>query len=70
MTNKNTDKYNPKLMRNILMEHIRLICAGKANGTTQDLCHLASAINKSIELECRVKEIKMKKNRDDEEGLK
>jgi hypothetical protein len=62
-----TSKYNPKQMRNILMERIKLICAGKATGTTQDLCHLASAINKSIELECRIKEMKKKTDNKKEE---
>jgi hypothetical protein len=49
----------PELMRNLLMERIRGICMGKADGTTQDLYHLAGAINKSIELECRKLEAKV-----------
>ncbi len=47
---------NPTLMRNLLMERIRQICLGKIAGGTEDLYHLAGAINKSIELECRLME--------------
>lgn len=50
---------NPTLMRNLLMERIRGICLGKIAGGTEDLYHLAGAINKSIELECRLMEAKV-----------
>lgn len=54
---------DPKLLRNLLMERIRQVCMGKLPGTLQDLAHLAGAINKSIELECRVEELKMAKKK-------
>jgi hypothetical protein len=49
---------DPQLLRNLLMERIRQICIGKVEGKTEDLYHLAGAINKSIELECRKLEAK------------
>ena len=52
------DERSPVVMRNLLMERIRQICLGKVDGNTESLYHLAGAINKSIEMECRLIEAK------------